>query len=192
MQLKHSKPGVRRHSPSLDASFRAHYSAGIERDRLLKGVSNLEFERTKRILSRFLPKESTTILDVGGGPGRYSFWLAEMGHSVHLVDVLPLHIKQARQFQDRAKHQLSSIRLGDARKLDFNDGSADIVLMFGPLYHLVRRRERMTALSEARRVLKRNGLLFGVAISRFASALDGSVRGFIQDSSFVKIVNQDL
>ena len=164
----------------------------MERDRLLKGTSNLEFERTKRILSRYLPSRPATILDVGGGPGRYSFWLSEMGHSLHLVDILPLHISQAREFQRKSRNRLASINLGDARRLDFDAGTADIVLLFGPLYHLVRRNERLKALAEARRVLKPGGLLFAAAISRFTSALDGSLRGFIRDPEFMKIIQRDL
>ena len=190
--LKRSRRLVHSRSRSLDASFRAHYATGVERDRLLKGVSSLEFERTKRILSRFLPTRRARILDVGGGPGRYSFWLAGMGHSVHLVDALPLHITQAQEFQAKSKYPLTSIGLGDARSLDFSDEFANVILMFGPLYHLVRKRERLKALSEAHRILKRNGLFFGAAVSRFTSAIDGSVRGYIQDPSFMKIIKQDL
>jgi ubiquinone/menaquinone biosynthesis C-methylase UbiE len=187
-----SKTKARRKSPSLDSNFRAHYNAGVEKDRLLGGTSNLEFERTKRILSRYLPRKPATILDVGGGPGRYSFWLAKMGHRVHLVDVLPLHIRQAHELEKRSENHLVSINLGDARSLDFEDKSVDIVLLFGPLYHLVRKNERLKALSEARRVLKPGGLLFAAAVSRFTSALDGSLRGFIRDPGFMKIIQQDL
>ncbi len=144
-------------SPSLDARFRAHYEPGVEKDRLLKGVSSLELYRTKQIPSRYLPHKPATILDVGGGLGRYSRWLAEMGHRVHLVDIVPLHIQQAREFEKKSTHPLASIRLGDARKLDFEDTSSDIILLFGQLYHLVRKHERLAALSEAFRVLKPGG-----------------------------------
>ncbi len=177
---------------SLDSGFQAHYRSGVEKDRLLKGSSNLEFYRTKQILSRYLPRRPVTILDIGGGPGRYSFWLAEMGHSVHLVDVFPLHVQQARQFQRKTVSPLASISLGDARELDFEDKFADMVLLFGPLYHLVRKTERLKALSQAFRVLKPGGTLFAAAISRFTSALDGSLRGYITDRGFMKIINQDL
>lgn len=183
---------ARNRSASLDAGFRSHYGSGVERDRLLKGASNLEYERTKEILLRYLPENPQTILDVGGGPGRYSLWLAEMGHSVHLVDVFPLHIQQARRLERKSKAHLASFSLGDARKLDFQDEFADLLLLFGPLYHLVRRPERMRALSEAFRVLKPGGILFAAAISRFTSTLDGSVRGYIRDPEFMKIVRQDL
>ncbi len=190
--MKRRSSKAQKTSASLDASFRAHYNTGVERDRLLGGTSNLEFERTKHIMSRYLPRKSIRILDVGGGPGRYSLWLAEMGHSVHLVDVTPLHIQQARELDKRSKHHIASISLGDARDLEFDDNSVDIVLLFGPLYHLVRKNERLKALSEARRVLKPSGLLFAAAISRFTSALDGSFQEFIQDRNFMRIIKQDL
>ena len=60
---------VRAGMKSLDSAFYAHYESGVEKDRLLTGSSNLEFYRTKEIISRFLPKKPATILDVGGGPG---------------------------------------------------------------------------------------------------------------------------
>lgn len=182
-----------KHSSSLDSIFYAHYNAGVEKNRLLsEGSNSLEFYRTKQILSRFLPKKPVTILDIGGGPGQYSFWLASMGHRVHLVDIVPLHIQQAQENQRRSRTRLASMTLGDARSLDLEKGTADIVLLFGPMYHLVEKRERLRALSEAYRVLRPRGLLFAAAISRFTSALDGSYHGFIRDPSFMKIIKQDL
>jgi ubiquinone/menaquinone biosynthesis C-methylase UbiE len=177
---------------SLDSSFRRHYGSGVEKDRLLKGGPRLEFYRTKQILSRYLPKRPAVILDIGGATGIYSRWLAELGYSVHLVDVFPPHIRQARRLDKDSPHPLASIRVGDARRLRFDDESMDVVLLFGPMFHLVRKQERMTALSEARRVLKPRGLLFATAITRFASAMDGVRRGFIQDPVFMKIVQRDL
>ncbi len=183
---------MKKRSQSLDSAFYSHYESGVEKNRLLSGTSNLEFYRTKQILSRFLPGKPVTILDIGGGPGRYSFWLAGKGHRVHLVDIMPLHVQQARDVQRRSKRPLASISLGDARRLDFDNKTVDIVLLFGPMYHLVQRKERLKALSEAYRVLKPGGKLFAAAISRFTSALDGSVRGYIRDPAFMKIVKQDL
>jgi hypothetical protein len=37
----------------------------------------LEFERTQEIVLRHLPERPATVADIGGGPGRYSLWLAE-------------------------------------------------------------------------------------------------------------------
>ena len=129
-------------SSSLDSSFYAHYESGVEKKRLLKeGSHSLEFYQTKQILSKYIPKKPVTILDIGGGPGQYSFWLASIGHHVHLVDIVPLHVRQAQETQRRSKTRLASITLGDARILDFDSSTAHYVLMFGPLYHLVQRKE---------------------------------------------------
>ena len=87
---------------------------------------------------------------------------------------------------------LASVVRGDARHLDITSGSADAVLMLGPLYHLVERADRAKALHEARRVLKRGGVIFTAAISRFASLLDGLSTGNFRDAQFREIVAADL
>ena len=45
--------------------------------------------------------------------------------------------------------------------------------MLGPLYHLPERRDRITALTEARRIVRPGGPVFVSAISRWAPLLDG-------------------
>ncbi|MCI0559532.1 MAG: class I SAM-dependent methyltransferase, partial [Nitrososphaera sp.] len=133
------------------------------------------------------------IADVGGGPGVYSCWLARRGYQVHLVDTVPLHVEQARQAsQSQPEHPIASLTVGDARQLNHPDGSVDGVLMFGPLYHLTDRKDRITALREAYRVLQKNGLLFAAGISRFASTLDGLMQKLFDDPEFVHIVQCDL
>jgi len=62
----------------------------------------------------------------------------------------------------------------------------------GPLYHLVDRDDRLTALGEARRVLRSGGLLAAAAISRFASLLDGLLSGHLRDAEGWAIVQRDL
>jgi SAM-dependent methyltransferase len=66
------------------------------------------------------------------------------------------------------------------------------VLLFGPLYHLTEAGDRRQALGEARRVLRPGGRLLAVAVSRFASLLDGVYRGWLDDPQFRRIVDQDL
>src|SRR5262249_34459553 len=170
-----------------------HYGTGLEIERLLHGAGLLELLRTQDILERSLPPAPGVVVDVGGGPGVYACWLARKGYAVHLFDPIPLHIEQARQ---AALHQpdrpLASLALGDARALDRPSASADVVLLLGPLYHLVERRERIAALTEAARVLKPGGMLFAVGISRWASLLDGVARDLLADPAFVDILERDL
>lgn len=176
----------------LDADIKAHYESGVEKNRLIKDTERLEFHRTKQIISRYLPKKPATILDIGGGPGVYASWLAEVGHIVHLIDPIPLHVTQARERMEQTGIPLASISLGDARALEFPNEYADVVLMLGPLYHITEKEQRLTALAEGLRVLKREGVIFAAGLSKFVSALDGSRGGYIRDPGFMRIIQRDL
>lgn len=57
----------------------------------------LEYIRCKEIISRFLTKNNMSILDIGGATGAFSFWLAEQGHDVSLIDFVPKHIDIAKK-----------------------------------------------------------------------------------------------
>jgi len=159
----------------------AYYECGDEQDRLTVGGGRLEWARTWHLLQRHLPAPPATIVDVGGGPGAYAVPLALAGHTMHLIDAMPLHVEQARQAAAAAETRLASIDVGDARALAFPDRSADAVLLLGPLYHLIEPADRVSALAEARRVLRPGGVLAAVAISRFASLIEGLRHGWACD-----------
>jgi ubiquinone/menaquinone biosynthesis C-methylase UbiE len=109
-----------------------------------------------------------------------------------LIDPVELHLAQARSYETTSGVTLASVAHGDARRLDIPSGTADAVLLLGPLYHLVEQSDRLQALREARRVLAPKGVLFAAAISRFASLIDGLSSGFFRDAEFRKIVAADL
>jgi ubiquinone/menaquinone biosynthesis C-methylase UbiE len=179
-------------SPKADEVI-SHYASGYEADRLNAGIGQLECERTRELLMRFLPSAPATILDVGGGTGVHACWLAKKGYEVHLTDIAPLHVEMAIAASGRQlEAPLASVRVGDARSLPWNDKTVDAVLLLGPLYHLTAREDRLRALAEAYRVLKPTGVLFAVGISRFASMTDGIRRGILRDPQFAEIVEQDL
>jgi SAM-dependent methyltransferase len=170
-----------------------YYALGGEQGRLEEAYFPLERARTQELVARFLPPAPGVVVDVGGAAGAYAFWLAEQRYEVHLVDPVPLHVEQARATSDaRTSGRLASVRMGDARRLAFGDGSADAVLLLGPLYHLTDRVDRLTALAEARRVLKPGGVVFAAGISRFASLLDGLRGSIFDDEAFARIALRDL
>ena len=70
-------------------SMEQYYAEFPGDDRLKSGFGRLEFERTKRIVDRFLPPPPAVVADVGGGTGPYSFWAASLGYEVHLIDPSP-------------------------------------------------------------------------------------------------------
>src|SRR5439155_3194415 len=108
---------------------------------------------------------------------------------VHLVDIAPLHVELASKASQRQPDfPLVSATVGDALALAWEDRSIDAVLLFGPLYHLTNREDRLKALRESYRVLKPGGRLLAAGISRFASTLDGLRRGYLKDGAFEQIV----
>jgi ubiquinone/menaquinone biosynthesis C-methylase UbiE len=134
------------------------------------------------------------VVDVGGGTGLYCFWLSSLGYETHLIEPAAGLVEQAKR-----RAQAGSVAtgpktctVGDARQLWCDDGFADAVLMFGPLYHLLETSDRHMALAEALRILNPGGVLFAAGISRAASFADGMISGCLRDPAFCEIVEQDL
>jgi SAM-dependent methyltransferase len=178
-------------NPLLQPEILRFYEGGHEAARLEGPFSAWEKLRTLALLDRFLPPAPGVVLDVGGGAGAYAFPLAEKGYIVDLIDPVPLHIEQARSLSAPSQRAPRSFQVGDARAIPCEAGTADAVLFFGPLYHLTDSTDRLKAIREARRVLRVEGVFLAVAISRFASALDGIARGLIRDPEFVRIMQGD-
>lgn len=176
----------------VDSKIAAYYQGSPEETRLQFGPGPLEEARTRELITRHLPNPPADVLDVGGGAGVYSFWLAERGYQVQLVDASPRLIDEARRRNASASHRLIACSIGDARNIPADDESASAVLMLGPLYHLTEAEDRVTALREGCRVLERGGVLFAAAISRWGSALDGLARDLFADPRFAAIVDRDI
>jgi SAM-dependent methyltransferase len=161
--------------PDLHAYYAGHFA---EDDRLnATPHGRLEFVRTQELLRRHLPAAPARVLDVGGATGAHARWLAEDGHRVHVVDLVPEHVAVAAAIPG------VTAAVGDARKLVEPDGHADATLLLGPLYHLVDRADRVRALREAARVTAPGGVVAAAAISRHAPLLDFGARGKIDDES---------
>jgi ubiquinone/menaquinone biosynthesis C-methylase UbiE len=170
-----------------------YYALGLEDRRLAEGKGALERARTEELLARYLPLAPAVVLDVGGGTGHYAAWLAARGYTVHLVEPVPLHLELARARSAAQAHApLASIVQGDARHLEWQPNTVDAVLLLGPLYHLITVADRLECLWEAWRVLRPEGRLIAVLISRFASTLDGLVSHLFEDPRFATIAWEDL
>jgi ubiquinone/menaquinone biosynthesis C-methylase UbiE len=180
-------------SRSIERSIIDHYNTYNEADRLRNDIGPFELFRTKELIQRYLPQSPAVVLDIGGATGIYSFWLASMGYSVHLVDIVPRHIEQALQAsQSPGTPQLASMRVGDARSLDFSDGFVDAALLHGPLYHLSDRADRLRVLAEAERVLRPGGVLLAFAITRYAGLIYGLRHGHVFDPAYYRMIANEV
>lgn len=172
-------------TPSKDSTCPVSYYSGWQgEDRRLftdpPGI--IERLRTNQLLKRFLPNAPATVYDIGGGAGVYAFPLAQQGYKVHLIDLTPLHIQMAIDHIADSGVQLEECVVGDARKVTAQEGVADAVLLMGPLYHMKNPEDRDQALAEAYRILKPGGVVFAVAISRFAVYNDFGALNQLHDS----------
>jgi ubiquinone/menaquinone biosynthesis C-methylase UbiE len=160
-----------------------YYASTDESKRLTRIESELELLRTRDIFSRYLPVPPAIVLDVGGGPAVHSYWLAERGYLVHLVDIVPAHIELAQAMHGQHSYKLQSIQLGNACNLTFESESVEAIIMLGPLYHLTKRNDRIKALQEAFRVLQPGGILLAGAISRYIPLVKVLTRNLLDQRS---------
>lgn len=144
-------------------SIRAYYAQFGEREweRLTHPTDGaIEFAVNCRLLSAHLPPAGR-VLDVGGGPGRYTIWLAQRGYTVTLADISPnlLTIARERIAQAGVSDRVEAVVEADACDLSrWADGSFAAVLCLGPFYHLPEAADRARAASELVRVLQPGGI----------------------------------
>lgn len=140
-----------------------YYNKFNEEKRLNSRHGQVEFITSMKYIHKYLeqmeamkPKEEIRILDVGAGTGRYSVPLSEEGYDVTAVELVKHNL-------GRLKQKGSSVKAyqGNAMKLSrFEDDSFDAVLLFGPMYHLLEKEEKIRAMSEAKRVARTGGIIF--------------------------------
>ena len=175
----------------FDPDINWYYNKGKEATRL-DTACKLEAVRTRHIIANRLPGRPVSILDIGGGAGAYSFWLADMGHEVHLLDPIELHIEQARKAEKKSAIDLAGIHHGHAEELPFDDDRFDIAIALGPLYHIVERERRIEALRESIRILRTGGILFAAGISRYGAVIDGFFRDYVSQPHYAEMMHKTL
>ncbi len=126
----------------------------------------LEFAVTMHYIHRYAAP-GCRVLEVGAGTGRYSVALAREGMDVTAVELVESNLETLR----RASRGVAGIRSfqGDATDLSrFPDGSFDVTLVLGPMYHLFEEAEVHRAIDEAIRVTRPGGFILFAFISVFA------------------------
>ncbi|HVB76738.1 MAG TPA: class I SAM-dependent methyltransferase [Candidatus Nitrosotalea sp.] len=168
-----SNDAGKRHADALDA-VRSYYqmrgeSEWYRLDNPYEGAIEQEIHR--RALADLLPV-GARVLDLGGGPGRWTIWLLRRGHQVVLADISPTMLAIASRELGAAGLRADSVVEADARDLSqFSDGEFDAVLALGPFYHLTAAEDRDRAAREAARVLRPGGILVATVMVRYAWAL---------------------
>lgn len=121
-------------------------------------AARVEFLTNVKYIEKYL-KKGDRILDIGAGAGEYSLYFSRRGYSVSALELTDANINAFRaKITESDKIELIQ---GNAIDLShYADSSFDIVLLFGPLYHLHSEDDRQKCISEAKRVCKRDGMIF--------------------------------
>lgn len=133
-----------------------HYNKFCEDKRLTRKHGQVEYITSMKYVHKYLEgKPDAKILDVGAGTGRYSIALAEEGYDVTAIELVKYNLGILKQKSNKVKAYQ-----GTALKLKrFENDTFDMTLVFGPMYHLYTFKDRVKALSEAKRVTKPGGVI---------------------------------
>ena len=157
--------------------FMEDYSANVDTDlvqeiyrrydedsRLNKSqAARVEFLTTVRYIEKYLTP-GAKILDVGAGAGEYSFYFARKGYSVSALELADANIAAFRA--KMTEHDPIDLVQDNALDLSrYDSESFDVVLLFGPLYHLHDEADKLRCIEEAKRVCKKDGKIFFAFIS---------------------------
>ena len=136
-----------------------YYSNYDEDERLTVRHGQVEYLTTMKYIREALGSGGNQkILEVGAGTGRYSVALAREGYAVTAVELIRhnLEILQSKLSGDEP----ITVLQGNALDLSpLADGSYDLTLLLGPMYHLYSREDKLKALSEAVRVTRPGGTI---------------------------------
>ena len=156
-----------------------YYNKFNEDKRLKSRHGIVEFNTSIKYILKYLEKYTDPkILDIGAGTGRYSGYLSSLGYDVTAIELVKHNYKSIT-----ANYPLVKAYLGNALDLSkLDDKSFDLIIMFGPIYHLHSTSEKLKAITEAKRLLKDGGVMFiCYYMNDYAIIKHGFIDGFIDD-----------
>ncbi len=152
-------------SSNIEKIYTQYSGLGEDGRAVSSRTASLEFYYTKKHMDEYITGDSR-ILEVGCATGHYGIYYAGKCREYVGVDIFPPHIAMFEQ--KIAEQKLSNVtcQVGDAANLkDIADSSFDVVLCFGPMYHLPPE-ERELVFAECSRVCKPGGILAFAYINR--------------------------
>jgi len=159
----------------------AMYEFYNEDMRLNSKATRVEFLTTIHIIDRYL-RPGSKIMDIGAGAGEYSLHFANQGYEVTAVELTDANIKA---FKKKLRPELNiDLHQGNACDLSkFKDNEYDVVLVFGPLYHLASAEDQRKCIGEAKRICKDDGVILFAFLSNDMVILTAN---FVENPDYFK------
>lgn len=158
----------------------AYYNKFNEDKRLKTRHARVEFVTAMTYIHKALARyDQPRLLDIGAGTGAYSIPLYQEGYDVTAIELVRHNLRTMQMREPNLNAQE-----GNALDLSrFDNDSFDLVLLFGPLYHLISREEKVQALTEAERVLKPGGrIMISYCMNEYAIITHGVKEGFLKQA----------
>lgn len=133
-----------------------YYNKFNEDKRLNTKHGQIEYLTSMKYIHEILKDiKNPKIVDIGAGTGAYSIKLYEEGFDVTAVELVKHNLKVIESKNKNIKTiQANAINLDKIK-----DNTYDLTLLFGPMYHLITKEEKIKALNEAKRITKENGII---------------------------------
>lgn len=163
-----------------------YYNKFNEDKRLSRRHGIVEFKTAIKYIEQILDKtDNPKIIDVGAGCGEYSIYLKNKGYDVTAIELIKHNLMTLKNKDKTIKaYQGNAINLSN-----FKDNSFDMVLLFGPLYHLISMEDKLKALLEAKRIVKENGYIL---ISYYMNEYAVITHGFKENNILKAIENGEI
>ena len=127
-----------------------YYNKFNENKRLDHRHGQVEYITSMKYIHQYLNK-GDKIIDIGAGAGRYSIELKKEGYDVIAVEYVRPNIGKIK-INDP---DLKVIEASATNLSMFDDNTFDVAIMFGPMYHLYSKEDKLKALNEAKRITKK-------------------------------------
>ncbi|MDR2967782.1 MAG: class I SAM-dependent methyltransferase [Methanobacteriaceae archaeon] len=163
---------------SNEKIIQTRYANKSEENRAtLSRADGLEFYFTKKLLEKYVNKQSS-VIEIGCGTGYYGMFLSDKCKEYTGVDLTPENIELFNEKILNKKIKNISTIVGDATDLvNIRNNTFDIVLVLGPMYHLPPD-ERELVFSEAKRICKDNGIIIFAYINKYGAYLQCGILAF--------------
>lgn len=137
-------------------------------------ADSLEAVYTKKVLDKYI-KKTDRVAEIGCATGYYGFYLSDKCLSYTGVDLSANNIRIFNEKIKKSNMNNLYASVGDAMDLsNIENETFDVVLVFGPLYHL-HEDDREAVLLESKRICKKGGNILLAYINKVGAYINGCI-----------------